>query len=479
MNVAQAHPVAPMRPRFTAAVYVGVLVLFVGVVAGVLEFGRYLEPATAALASASASTGRHAGGHWPLMLLQVAIILAVSRAFGWAVRRVHQPQVVGEIMAGILLGPSFFGWVAPGLSSALFPVSSLNLLAALSQIGLTLFMFLVGLELDLTALRSKSHTAVITSHVGIILPFVLGCISSLCLYSRLAPPQVPFAHFALFVGISMSITAFPVLARILSERRMLDTPIGAVTLACAAVDDITAWCLLAGVVALVRTDAALPLWFTLGGSALFCAVMILAVRPLLSHLSRRSSDSSRIGEGALAFMLLLLLLSASITEYLGIHALFGSFLIGAIMPRHGTLVAQVSEKVNHLSVVLLLPIFFALTGLRTDVGALATGDMWMFALLILGAAVLGKFGGSLLSGRLTGSTWHDAAMLGALMNTRGLMEIVVLNVGYDIGILSKPLFAMMISMALITTMMTTPVLAWLDRQKARIPVGVGAARPTG
>jgi len=465
MNVVEVRSAAQSRPRF--AVYACLLIFFAGAILGVLELGRNLHSQSPAVVHSAVASHRASGPDWPRMLLQVVVIIAASRAFGWAMRWLRQPQVVGETIAGIVLGPSLLGWIAPGASSFLFPANSLNLLGALSQIGLTLFMFLVGLELDLSALRSKSHTAVMTSHVSIIFPFFLGSLLSLKLYAPLAPPNVPFSHFALFVGISMSITAFPVLARILAERGMLKTPIGSITIACAAIDDITAWCLLACVVALVRADAALPVWVTLGGSAVFCALMVFAVRRVLSNISQRRQPSGSIGEGTMAVLFLLLLTSAWITESLGIHALFGSFLVGAIIPRNQALIGEVQKMVSHLTIVLLLPIFFALTGLRTNVAGLGDGYLWIYGVAILVAAVVGKFGGSLLSARFSGSSWHEAATLGVLMNTRGLMELVVLNIGYDIGILSRPLFTMMVLMAVFTTMMTSPLLDLLTSLQAR------------
>jgi Kef-type K+ transport system membrane component KefB len=457
MNTAEATPIMRSAGRSTAVVYAGVLVLFAGAIAGVLKLGGRLEPAELAVSTVFAARPP-TGVEWPRMLVQVGVIIGASRALGWAMRWIGQPQVVGEITAGIALGPSVLGWIAPHASAVLFPASSLNVLGGLSQIGLTLFMFLVGLELDVSAIRRKSHAVVMTSHVSIIFPFFLGSALSLALYSRLAPANVPFTHFALFMGISMSVTAFPVLARILSERGMIDSPVGSVTLACAAVGDITAWCILAGVVVLVRADAALPFWATVAGSLAFSAVMVFGVRRLLSRISSRYHEDGRVGEGTFALIFLLLVASACITEYLGIHALFGAFLMGAIMPKDRSLVSEVRKKINHLTVVLLLPIFFALTGLRTNVSTLGDARMWVYAGLILAAAVVGKFGGSLLSARFSGSSWREAATIGILMNTRGLVELVVLNIGYDVGVISKPLFVMLVLMALFTTMMTAPVL---------------------
>lgn len=397
-----------------------------------------------------------------VLLLQIAVIVVTSRAVGWVFRRLQQPQVVGEMAAGIMLGPSLLGWAAPGASAFLFPPASLGYLNALSQIGLIVFMFLVGLELEPRLLRGRGHAAVVTSHASIIVPFFLGAGLALYLYPHLSDDGVRFSSFALFMGAAMSVTAFPVLARILTERDLLHTRLGAVTIACAAVDDISAWSILAVVVALVRASAAhTSPWFTLAGSAGYLAVMLLAVRPALRWLETYYQARGRLTQDMLALVLLLVLGSAWTTEWLGIHALFGAFAMGAIMPKDAGFVHDLMAKLEDITVVLLLPLFFAFTGLRTSVGLVQGAQMWSFAGLVLLVACAGKFGGSAVAARATGLSWREAGALGVLMNTRGLMELVILGIGLDLGAISPAMFTIMVLMALVTTAMTTPVLEWI------------------
>jgi Kef-type K+ transport system membrane component KefB len=394
-----------------------------------------------------------------LLLVQIGVVVVAARIVGLLFRRIRQPQVMGEMVAGILLGPSLLGWAAPGVSAWLFPPGSLGFLNSLSQVGLLAFMFLVGLELDPRLLRERGHTAVVTSHASIVVPFLLGAVLSLYLYPRFSDDSVTFTGFALFMGAAMSVTAFPVLARILTERDLLKTRVGAVTIACAAVDDVTAWCILAGVVALVRSGAGgLPLWVTVAGSAAFIAVMVFGARRLLAGLERRYEREGAVTQDALALILLVALASAWATEALGIHALFGAFLAGAVMPKGERFVHALTEKLQDVTVVLLLPLFFAFTGLRTAIGLVEGAEMWAVCALIVLVAVAGKWGGSSLAARMTGMPWREAGALGVLMNTRGLMELVILNIGLDIGVISPALFAMMVLMALVTTFMTSPLL---------------------
>lgn len=410
------------------------------------------------------------------LLVQVAAVVVAARAVGWLFRRVRQPQVMGEMVAGILLGPSLLGWAAPGVSAWLFPPDSLGALSALSQVGLLVFMFLVGLELDPRLLRDRGRAALVISHVSIVAPFVLGAGLALYLYPRLSDDGVPFAGFALFMGAAMSVTAFPVLARILRERGLLRTRVGAVTIACAAVDDVTAWCILAGVVVLVRSGGAeLPLWVTIGGSLAFAGAMLWGVRPLLARMEHTFRRRGSVTQDMLAAILLLVLAAAWTTEWLGVHALFGAFVAGAVMPKGEGFVHALNEKLEDVTVVLLLPLFFAFTGLRTAFGLVSGAEMWGYTALIVLVAVAGKFGGSALAARATGMSWREAGALGVLMNTRGLMELVILNIGLDIGVISPALFAMMVLMALFTTFMTSPLLEWI--LPARQIRAEAAARP--
>jgi Kef-type K+ transport system membrane component KefB len=398
--------------------------------------------------------------HLPTLILQIVVILAVARLVGYIFRRISQPQVVGEMVAGILIGPSLLGWVAPGVSEALFPASSLGFLNALSQIGVLAFMFVVGLEINPQLMKGRGHTAFVTSHASIVFPFFLGSVLALFLYPRFSDSSVSFTSFALFIGIAMSITAFPVLARILTERGLLRHPVGVVTIACAAIDDVTAWCLLAAVVVVVRaTDATIPIWLTMAGSAAFGLGMWFVVRPALRSLETVFRKRGRMTQNLLALTLLLVFASAYITEYLGIHALFGAFLLGAVMPKEPSFVKALTERTEDLVVVLFLPLFFAFTGLRTSITMVSGSEMWFFCLLIIAVAILGKLGGSMVAARFTGMRWRESAAIGILMNTRGLIQLVVLNIGLDIGVISPAVFAMMVLMALVTTFMTTPLLA--------------------
>ena len=396
------------------------------------------------------------------LVLQITVILAVCRVMGGIFRRFHQPRVVGEMFAGILLGPSLLGWVAPHFSAYLFPPASLGFLNALSQVGVIIFLFLVGLGIDPKELKHQGHAAVLVSHVSITAPFVLASLLALYLYPRLSDDSVSFTNFALFMGAAMSITAFPVLARILNERDMMQTRLGTVAIACAAVDDVTGWCILAYIVVLIRAaHDTTSIWVTLGGITLFVLIMIYGVRFLLRGLERTFQKYGEISENRMAILILLALGSALCTERLGIHLLFGSFLMGAIMPKEPKFVRYILDRLETITITLLLPLFFAFTGLRTNVGLMKGPAMWFYCGLIILVATSGKLGGSTVAGWLSGMPLRESAGLGTLMNTRGLMELVILNIGLDIKVISPALFSMMVLMALFTTFMTTPVLEWI------------------
>jgi Kef-type K+ transport system membrane component KefB len=338
-------------------------------------------------------------------------------------------------------------------------MSSLGFLNALSQVGVIVFMFLVGLGINPRELKKLGHAAVLTSHVSITAPFVLAAFLALYLYPRLSDDSVAFTSFALFMGSAMSITAFPVLARILSERHMLGSRLGTVAIACAAVDDVTGWCILAYIVVLIRSaHSSTSIWMTTAGLAVFGLFMIYGVRRLLRGYERVYKAKGELSENLMAFMVLLVLASALCTEYLGIHLLFGAFLMGAIMPKQRHFVRYVLDRFETITVTLLLPLFFAFTGLRTNIGLVKGPEMWMYCGLIILVATAGKLGGSTLASWLSGIPLREAAGLGILMNTRGLMELVILNIGLDIGVISPALFSMMVIMALVTTFMTTPLL---------------------
>ncbi len=397
-----------------------------------------------------------------LLIAQIAVILIVARLMGWLFRKIHQPSVIGEMVAGILLGPSLFGWVAPAASITLFPPESLGSLNSLSQVGILLFMFLVGLELDLKQLREMGRAAVVTSQVSIIAPFVLGFTLAFYLYPRLSDPSVNFTGFALFMSIAMSVTAFPVLARILTERNLFRDRVGALAITCAAVNDVTAWIILAGIILIVRSSGlSLQLWMTLAGFGAFVLAMLMIVKPALRRLEAFYEKRECLTHDSLALILLVMLASGWVTESLGVHALFGAFLAGVIMPRHQGLSAELRQKIEALTVTLLLPLYFAFTGLRSSFLLIVGAELWFYCAIIIALAIIGKLGGSMLAARINGMTWRESAAVGVLMNTRGLVELVILNIGLDLGILSPALFSIMVLMALVTTFMTSPLLSWI------------------
>lgn len=402
------------------------------------------------------------------LLLALVVVTLCARGAGAVCRRIHQPPVIGEVVAGILLGPSLLGLVAPGAMNSLFPPTVVTPLGMIAQLGVILFMFLIGVELNVSVLREQSRSALAISHASIVVPFVLGSALSLYLYPRLSSSSVSFTAFSLFLGVSMSVTAFPVLARILTDRGLHRSRLGVLALTCAAVDDATAWCLLAFVVGVVQArvgGAALTAALTIA----YIAVMVWGVRPLVRWMLNRfeAVDTNRQnGQSLMAFASVGLLVSCLATERIGIHAIFGAFLFGALIPHDSRAAETLHVRLYDLVVVLLLPAFFALTGLRTQIG-LVEGAHWVTCGLIVLVAFAGKFGGSSVAARLTGLTWRDAGALGILMNTRGLMELIVLNVGLDLGVISPRLFTMLVIMALVATFATAPILDRVTRKEWR------------
>ena len=398
-----------------------------------------------------------------ILLLQIITIICVARILGFLCKKIGQPSVIGEIIAGILLGPSFAATYLPEFSAFLFPEKSLGNLQFLSQIGLILFMFVIGMELDLKVLRNKAREAVVISHASIIFPFALGVTLAYFIYAQFAPVNVKFLSFSLFIGISMSVTAFPVLARIVQERGLSKTKLGTIAITCAAADDITAWCLLAAVIAVVKAGSVLSAFYTILMAAGYVFLMLKIVQPFLKKLGDKYSNKESFSKPVVAIFFITLLLSSYATEVIGIHALFGAFLAGVIMPANSNFRSIFIEKVEDLALVLLLPLFFVFTGLRTQIGLLNDWQLWKICGLIIAVAVTGKFLGSTLAARFTGQNWRESLSIGALMNTRGLMELVVLNIGYDLGVLSPEIFAMLVIMALVTTFMTGPALDLINR----------------
>lgn len=406
-----------------------------------------------------------------LLLLQIAAIVALSRlVIAPVIRRLGQPLVIAEVIAGVLLGPSVLGLLAPHWMGWLFPASSLETLKIFSQVGLVLYMFLVGLELDPALLIGRGQSSVAISHSSIVFPFLLGAVAAVSILVPFAPPQVAPVPFALFIGVAMSITAFPVLARILAEQNLLRTPMGTLAMACAAIDDATAWTLLAFVVAVAQATGLHQAAWTFGLSIAFVLSMVFVVRPLLHRLSATVAKQGGLTAAVTTATLLLLFCSAAATEAIGIHALFGAFLFGAILPRRAGMAHQLGGKLETLSTTVFLPLFFAYSGLRTQLGLLDTANEWLVCAAIIALATAGKFGGTVLAARMTRLPWRESCALGVLMNTRGLMELIVLNIGLDLGVISPTLFTMMVIMALFTTVVTTPLLRWM------YPAGALAAR---
>jgi len=400
-------------------------------------------------------------------LIQFIVIIVATRCVGSLFTRVGQPAVIGEMLAGILLGPSLLGWLSPQAFGFVFAKPSLGVLQLFSQIGVCLFMFVVGLELDVGNLRKRAQTAIVVSHSSIMVPYLLGAAAALLLYRDFAAPGTSFVSFALFMGIAMSITAFPVLARILSDRGLTKTPLGATALTCAAVDDASAWAILAFVVAIAKATGLVSTLVNLGLLVVYVLVMLFMVRPFLARVLTVERLQSRGALGTIAAILVVMTASAFTTQAIGIHALFGAFLAGAIMPRDKAFFEHLSVRLENFSTVFLLPLFFAFSGLRTQVNMLNDVTAWVVVAGIVAVAVTGKVVGSMVPARLTGMSWSESFQLGALMNTRGLVELIALNIGYDLGILPPRIFSMLVLMALVTTFMTGPLLSLANRMRGR------------
>lgn len=398
--------------------------------------------------------------HHPLAILlaQIITIIIVARLFGWVFRKIGQPSVIGEIIAGIAIGPSLLGMYFPAFSSSLFPIESLGNLQFLSQIGLILFMFVIGMELDLKVLKNRAKEAIVISHASIVIPFALGIGLAYFVYFKFAPMGVAFLPFALFMGIALSITAFPVLARIVQERGIHKTKLGAIVITCAAADDITAWCILAAVIAIVKAGTFVSSLYVIGLAIFYVIVMFFVIKPFLKKIGELYGTKDNLNKPVVAIFFLTLIISSYCTEIIGIHALFGAFMTGVIMPDITKFRNLFIEKVEDVSIILLLPLFFVYTGLRTEIGLINDPFLWKVTGIIILVAVVGKFFGSALAAKFVGQSWRDSLTIGALMNTRGLMELVVLNIGLDLKVLSPEVFTMMVIMALVTTFMTGPTL---------------------
>lgn len=399
------------------------------------------------------------------VIIQLIVIVAASRVFGRVFQQLGQPVVCGEIAAGLFLGPTVFGRFFPEAFQTVFDVSSAQIFSILSQVGLILTMFLIGLEFDFQHLSNNRRTAVSVSAMGILLPFSLGFILGHWMYEGLGLSG-SYVNFALFMAAAMSITAIPVLGRIIVELNLSRTRVGCLAISAAALDDATGWVILAVITAFVRsTFDPIKMATMVALLVIYAVVMLFVVRPLIARwvqaqLQRNGGDLSL---NALAILLILVLASAAITNLIGIFSIFGAFLFGAILFDQEELREALKRRLQDFVTVFFLPIFFTYTGLRTDMGAMTGATMWWFCVMVSVTAIVGKFGGCTLAARLNGLPARDSAAIGAMMNTRGLMELIVINIGYDLGIIPKSVFFMLVMMALVTTYMTTPLLRRLLR----------------
>ncbi|MCC3513503.1 MAG: cation:proton antiporter [Microcoleus sp. PH2017_17_BER_D_A] len=393
------------------------------------------------------------------------LVIALSRLVGLAFRAIKQPQVIGEIVAGIMLGPSLLGLIAPDLGAALFPAEAVPFLNVLSEVGLIFFMFLIGLELNPKYLKNNLDVAILTSHVSILVPFSLGSFLALLLYPIVSNNSVSFTAFAMFLGAAMSITAFPVLARIITEHNLQNTKLGTLALTCAAVDDVTAWCLLAVAIAVTRTNSMVGALPTIFESIVYIGFMLTVVRWFLQRLSKHYNRTGKLSQLVLSGIYMGVVASALITEWIGIHLIFGAFLLGAAMPKNAGLTRELAEKTEDFVLIFLLPIFFAYSGLRTQIGLLNSPELWLLCAAVLGVAIIGKYFGTYVAARVCGISNREASALGWMMNTRGLTELIVLNIGLSLGVVSPLLFTMLVIMALVTTFMTSPLLEWTYPKK--------------
>lgn len=473
-----------MKRKWSSLFYIIIVAGLGAVIYWIIEIGRDLQsPALSAhqaqqnkdalagnsLHVFSDSFNHNLSDPLAVLLLQIIVIIAFARLFGFLFKKIGQPAVIGEIVAGIVLGPSIVGAYFPEITHFLFPAGSLGTLNFLSQIGLILFMFIIGMELDLKAIGKQAYGAVIISHASIIIPYTLGMTLAYFIYNKYVPAGVTFLSFSLFMGIAMSITAFPVLARILQEKGLTRSRLGAMALTCAAADDLTAWCILAAVIALVKSGSSVSVLYTIGLAIAYVFLMLKVVRPALVKIEVIYADHEKKRTAIIAMFFIMLIISSYITSVIGIHSLFGAFIAGVIMPSSFSFRKIVIDKIEDVSIVLLLPLFFVITGLKTQIGLLNQGHLWVTFGWVLLVAVSGKFGGSAIAARMVGQSWKDSLSIGVLMNTRGLMQLIVLNIGYDLGILTPEIFAMMVLMALVTTFMTGPALDlinWLIPEKS-------------
>jgi Kef-type K+ transport system membrane component KefB len=453
LDPSQSRP----RVRWIAIAYAAMILITAGAFLLIRGYGETLvAPAPVVAEQAAPKSAPPVPDLLPRILFALAAVIVAGQVIGRIFSYVGQPPVIGEVLAGILLGPSLLG---PRISALILPRDIAPYLELIAQLGVILYMFMVGLDLNAGLIRGRAHSFVATSHASILLPFLLGSVLALTLYPRLSSSDVPFTNFVLFLAVAMSITAFPVLARILTDRNMSRTELGVIALSCAATDDVTAWCLLAIVVSIAKAKTGASI-SVVAGAVIYLAAMLLVIKPLAARLVQRY-PTAPVPKRAAALIFIALLVSALITDLIGIHAVFGAFVLGAVIPHDSAVARTFSRQLEQIVTVLLLPAFFAFTGMRTRIDLVTGWEAWLLCGLIILVATVGKFGGTCVAARFTGLGWRDAAALGALMNTRGLMELVVLNIGLDLKVISPELFAMMVLMAIVTTMTTGPALHFL------------------
>jgi Kef-type K+ transport system membrane component KefB len=397
--------------------------------------------------------------------IAVVVVMLFARLCGSLMPKIRQPRVMGEVLAGILLGPTLFGALDPGLQSKVFASDIVPYIGVAANLGLVFYMFLIGLEVDLGQLRGRARMTLAVSNTALLVPLMLGLLVALPLYTLLAP-DIRFAAFALFVAVSMSITAFPVLARIISERRMTKRPLGTLALSAAAVDDVSAWFLIALATAVAGAGSGVVVLETIGWAAVFCLVMAFAVRPVMARAAVAYDEAGHVPGTWVTVIFAGVLLSAITTETIGIAVIFGAFVMGLAMPRHAGLSEDVTQRVEDFVLTLLLPLFFAYTGLRTNVELLGSGQLVAITVGLCALAIVGKYGGTLIAARVIRLPWRQSAVLGALMNTRGLTELIVLNLALSTGAISQALFTALVIMALVTTFMAGPLIRLLDPNNA-------------
>lgn len=453
---------------------VGSVVLICLPLLGVIIFAEGYDSGQVVPSQVKATVSRTEGSILDIVIAML-VILSVAQLLGSFMSRLRQPRIIGEMLAGILLGPSVMGILAPQFSASIFAPAVLPSLSALSNIGLVIFMFLVGLQFDPHELRGQGSTVLLVSNVGVAVSMFTGLLLAAYLYPRFSSPGAGFPTFAAFMGVTMSITAFPVLASILASRGMMRSPLGALSLSCAAINDFIGWIFLGAIVAWVRgSSAAYPAWFGIVGAIAFTGVMIVVIRPLLYRLF---PSSSPVTDLYASIALLFALTAAATTEYLGIHLVFGAFLAGVILPHHAEFTHYLLRRFETLTQILLLPLFFAFAGLRMNMEMVQGSELWLSTALIVLVAFTGKFGSSAIAARFSGLTWQDALTVGALMNTRGLMELVALNIGLDIGVISPTLYSMMVLMTILTTVATGPSIDMLQSNRLSHSMAVAKAVP--